>query len=116
MFEGSDGYGPGEQRRDFIAVSDVVKVNSYFGEGPLRRGIYNVGTGASRSFNDIASALFKAVGAGRVEYVSFPEGLREKYQSYTQADISRLRAAGYEQPFASLEDGVLETAQTSSCT
>jgi ADP-L-glycero-D-manno-heptose 6-epimerase len=108
MFEGSDGYGPGEQRRDFVAVSDVVKVNFFFGEGPLRRGIFNVGTGASRTFNDIASALLKTFAGGRAEYIPFPQGLREKYQSFTQADISRLRSAGYTLPFTSLEEGVVE--------
>ena len=110
MFEGSGGYGPGEQRRDFIAVSDVVKINLFFGEGPVRQGIFNAGTGASRSFNDVGHSLLNMLGFGRIEYIPFPEGLRDKYQSFTQADISSLRAAGYYAPFASIEEGVCETA------
>jgi ADP-L-glycero-D-manno-heptose 6-epimerase len=112
MFEGCDGYGPGDQQRDFIAVSDVIKINLFFGEGSFRLGSYNVGTGASRTFNDIARALFKTIGSGRIEYIPFPDGLREKYQSFTEADTSCLRAAGYDAPFASLEEGVTEATAT----
>jgi ADP-L-glycero-D-manno-heptose 6-epimerase len=107
LFEGTDGYDAGEQRRDFVFVGDVVAVNLFFASGGVKRGVYNVGTGESRSFNDIARILIERRGGqGRIEYIPFPESLRGKYQSFTQADIGRLRAAGYDRPFASLEDGI----------
>lgn len=106
LFEGTDGFGPGEQRRDFVSVGDAVAVNLHFAEGPPKRGVFNVGTGSSRSFNDIAQALIARRGEGRVEYIPFPESLRGKYQSFTESDITRLRAAGYDRPFATLEEGI----------
>jgi ADP-L-glycero-D-manno-heptose 6-epimerase len=106
LFEGTDGFGPGEQRRDFVFVGDAVEVNLFFAEGSPKRGVFNVGTGASRSFNDIAHALIARLGEGRVEYIPFPESLRGKYQSFTESDITRLRAAGYDRPFATLEEGI----------
>jgi ADP-L-glycero-D-manno-heptose 6-epimerase len=106
LFEGSDGYGPGEQRRDFVAVADVVDVNLHFAFGDLHTGIYNVGTGHARSFNDVARALIARLGRGRIEYLPFPDSLAGKYQSFTEADVARLRAAGYSRPFATLEEGI----------
>ncbi|HEX6997351.1 MAG TPA: ADP-glyceromanno-heptose 6-epimerase [Gammaproteobacteria bacterium] len=106
LFEGSDGYGPGEQRRDFVYVDDVVNVNLWFFEHRGVRGIFNVGTGASASFNDLAQALIERHGGGRLRYIPFPEHLRGRYQSYTQADISRLRAVGYREPFRDVRAGV----------
>ncbi len=106
LFKGSGGYGDGEQRRDFIYVGDAVAVNLFLAEGGPFKGVFNVGTGASRSFNDIVQALFDRVGKGEVQYKEMPEGLDKKYQSFTQADISRLRGIGYDQPFTSLEDGI----------
>ena len=106
MFEGSGGYDAGEQRRDFVYVGDVVRVNLFFGNGPVRKGIFNVGTGKSRSFNDIGKILIQEHGKGRIEYVPFPDGLREKYQSFTQADLTQLRRAGFLDEFTSLEDGI----------
>jgi ADP-L-glycero-D-manno-heptose 6-epimerase len=106
LFEGTDGYGPGEQRRDFVFVGDAVEVNLFFAEGPPTRGVFNVGTGTSRSFNDIANVLIGRLGGGRVEYIPFPESLRGKYQSFTESDITRLRAAGYGRAFATLEEGI----------
>ncbi len=121
LFEGSEGYGNGEQRRDFLAVEDVVKVNLYFLDNPLRSGIYNCGTGAAQSFNEVAAATInacrKAAGEsplaltamqaqGLIEYIPFPQDLKGKYQSYTQADLSALRAAGYAEPFLTVEQGV----------
>ncbi|HEY8519603.1 MAG TPA: ADP-glyceromanno-heptose 6-epimerase [Gammaproteobacteria bacterium] len=106
LFEGSDGYGPGEQRRDFVYVDDVVQVNLWFFEHRGVRGIFNVGTGASASFNDLARALIDRHGGGRLRYIPFPEHLRGRYQSYTQADISRLRAVGYREPFRDVRAGV----------
>jgi ADP-L-glycero-D-manno-heptose 6-epimerase len=106
LFEGTDGYADGEQRRDFIWVGDVVDVNLFFAEGGPKRGIFNVGTGQSRSFNDIAKTLIALLGKGEIHYIAFPESLQGKYQSFTESDISRLRAAGYDRPFTSLEDGI----------
>ncbi len=121
LFEGSDGYGNGEQQRDFVSVDDVVKVNLYFLDNPLKTGIYNCGTGAAQSFNDVAVAAINACrkargeGAlalaamqaqGLIEYIPFPQDLTGKYQSYTQADLSQLRAAGYGEQFLSVEQGV----------
>ena len=106
LFEGTDGYGDGEQRRDFVYVGDVAGVNLFFAGGPATRGIFNVGTGNSRSFNDAVNAATALLGGGRVEYIPFPAELQGKYQSFTEADLSQLRAAGCAEPFTSLEDGI----------
>lgn len=106
LFEGSDGYGPGEQRRDFVYVDDVVDVNLWFWENPQVSGIFNVGTGASQTFNDVARAVIDWHGRGDIHYVPFPEHLRGRYQSYTEADVSALRGAGYNRPFRVVEQGV----------
>ena len=106
LFEGTDGFEAGEQRRDFVYAGDVAAINIHFGEGPPRRGVFNVGTGRSRSFNDVARTIIEQQGGGRIEYVPFPESLRGKYQSFTEADVSRLRAVGYTAPFTSLETGI----------
>lgn len=106
LFSGTDGYGDGEQRRDFVYVGDVVDVNLHFATGSRADGIYNCGTGVDRSFNDIARTLIAKMGRGRIEYVPFPEHLRGKYQSFTRADTGRLREAGYVRPFATLEEGI----------
>ncbi len=109
LFEGSGGYGAGEQRRDFVWVEDVAAVNLHFLRAPARVGIYNVGTGKSRSFNDIARILGGMKSGGRVTYIPFPPGLAARYQSFTEADLTALRAAGYTRPMAELEDGVART-------
>ncbi len=106
LFAGSGGYGDGEQRRDFIWVGDVVDVNLFFLNGPARRGIFNTGTGASRSFNDIGRTLIGLHGRGTLSYIPFPRELEGKYQSFTQADVTALRGAGYDRPFTRLEDGI----------
>jgi ADP-L-glycero-D-manno-heptose 6-epimerase len=111
LFEGTDGYAAGEQRRDFVFVGDAVAINLFFAEGPPRQGIFNVGTGTSRSFNDIARAAIAILGRGEIEYIPFPESLRGKYQSFTESDITRLREAGYTAPLTSLEDGVRRLAE-----
>jgi len=111
LFEGSGGFAAGEQRRDFVSVADVIGVNLFFATGPARKGIFNVGTGEARTFNEVVKQLTRALGKGAVEYIPFPEGLREKYQSHTQADIAALRAAGYADTFTSLEDGIARAAQ-----
>ncbi len=106
LFEGNDGYAAGEQLRDFVFVHDVVAVNLWLFEHPEVSGIFNVGTGRAQTFNDVAKAVIGWHGRGEVEYIPFPDHLRGAYQSYTQADISALRKAGYRAPFASVESGI----------
>ncbi len=106
LFAGSHGYGDGEQRRDFVHVEDVVAVNLWFLDHPRVSGIFNLGTGESRPFNDVARTMIQAHGRGRIDYVAFPEKLRPAYQAFTQADLTRLRTAGYQRPFIPLEEGV----------
>jgi ADP-L-glycero-D-manno-heptose 6-epimerase len=106
LFGGWDGYAAGEQRRDFVYVDDVVDANLWFLEHADRSGIFNIGTGCSRSFNALAGALIDWYGRGEIEYIPFPDNLRGRYQSNTRADLTALRAAGYEKPFRSLEEGV----------
>lgn len=110
LFTGTDGYGDGEQVRDFVHVGDIVNLNLHFASGPMRKGIYNAGTGKARSFNAIAQTLIDHLGKGRITYIPFPDALRDKYQSYTQADLGTLRAeGGYTAPFSELEDGIKAT-------
>ena len=121
LFTGSGGYGDGEQRRDFVSVEDCVRINLFFLDHPGRSGIFNAGTGNAQSFNDVAVATVntcrKAKGEspltlaamrerGIVQYIPFPEDLKGRYQSYTQADVSALRAVGYSPPFLTVEQGV----------
>lgn len=106
LFEGSDGYAAGEQRRDFVYVDDVVDVNLWFLEHRDRSGIFNVGTGASASFNDLANALIDHAGRGRIRYIPFPEHLVGRYQSFTEADVTRLREAGYDRELRDVEAGI----------
>jgi len=120
-FAGSGGYTDGEQRRDFISVEDVVRVNLHFLDHPDVSGIFNAGTGRAQSFNDVACAVLNACRAaegkpamdlptlhreGLIHYNPFPEALVGKYQHFTQADISALRGAGYDRPFLTVEQGV----------
>lgn len=121
LFAGSGGYGDGEQRRDFVSVEDCVKVNLHFLDHPGQSGLFNVGTGAAQSFHDVAVATVNACRKARneapltlgglrergvIQYIPFPDDLRGRYQSYTQADISALRAAGYSAAFLTVEQGV----------
>lgn len=106
LFEGTDGYGNGEQLRDFVHVEDTVKVKLWLLEHPQVSGIFNVGTGRAQSFNDVARAVIKHHGRGEIEYIPFPDHLKGRYQSYTQADIGRLRQAGYTAAFMPVEQGV----------
>ena len=120
LFEGWAGYGDGMQQRDFVSVEDVVKVNLHFLDRGTS-GLYNLGTGRAQTFNEVATAVVNSqrrrrgqpelplaglVDEGLIEYVAFPEALKGKYQSFTQADVTRLRAAGYDAPFLSVEEGV----------
>jgi ADP-L-glycero-D-manno-heptose 6-epimerase len=106
LFEGCDGYGNGEQRRDFVYVADVVNVIVWLMKHPGVSGIFNVGTGRSQSFNDVAQAVLHAHGHGELRYIPFPEHLKGRYQSFTEANLTRLRAAGYEGDFHTVESGV----------
>lgn len=121
LFEGCDGYANGGQLRDFVSIEDVVKVNMYFLDHPQQSGIFNLGTGQAQSFNDVAVATVNTLRQsegktpltlaelhkqGIISYVPFPDALRGKYQSYTQADIGALRTAGYAEPFLTVEQGV----------
>lgn len=108
LFRGSGGCQDGEQRRDFIYVSDVVAVNLWFLENPEASGIYNVGTGRSASFNDVARAVIDWHGFGEIEYIPFPEHLKDYYQHVTQADLTLLRKAGFQAPFLGVREGVKE--------
>ena len=106
LFEGTGGYGDGEQRRDFVQVGDVVRVNLDFLDGAPRQGIHNVGTGASISFNDVANGLIERLGGGEIEYIPFPDSLKGKYQDFTEADLGSLREAGYEHAFQGITEGL----------
>ena len=110
LFKGSHGYEDGEQRRDFIHVDDTVKVKNWFKQNPAVSGIYNVGTGTSRTFNDIAVCVldyYKNEDPNAVmSYIDFPEGLEDQYQAFTEADMSLLKSKGYNESFTSLEKGV----------
>lgn len=106
LFEGSDGYGPGEQRRDFVYVGDVAQINTWLLRNPECSGVFNAGTGASSTFNEVAEAVIDWHGRGRIRYIDFPENLKQRYQSYTQANIGLLRAAGYDAAFLDVAAGV----------
>lgn len=102
-----DGYADGGQLRDFVWVKDVVAVMLWLFDNPGVSGIFNVGSGQARSFRDLVTAIFTALGRDpAIEYFDMPEELRGKYQYFTQADMARLTAAGYTLPFTSLEDAV----------
>jgi ADP-L-glycero-D-manno-heptose 6-epimerase len=120
LFQGSHGYSDGEQRRDFIHVDDAIRVNLHFWNRPAS-GIFNVGSGRAQSFNDVAMAVInslreangqtplqlkQAASQGTIEYVEFPLELRDRYQAYTQADLTRLRNAGIAEPMMTVEHGV----------
>jgi ADP-L-glycero-D-manno-heptose 6-epimerase len=106
LFEGSGGYAAGEQRRDFIHVGDVVDVNLWFFERRKSSGVFNVGTGLSSTFNEVANAVIAWHGRGAVRYIPFPDELKSRYQSFTEADITALRKAGYSRPFRDVRVGI----------
>ena len=102
-------YEHGGQLRDFVYVADVVEVVSWLLASRGVNGVYNLGSGEARSFADLARATFAAAGREpRIEYIDMPEAIRDRYQYFTQADMTRLRAAGYARPFATLEAGVAD--------
>lgn len=123
LFGAYDGYAQGEQSRDFVSVEDVVKVNLFFLDHPEKSGIFNLGTGRAQPFNDVASSVVNALGRikegeqyqdkslsdlvqlKKIQYIDFPEALKGKYQSFTQANLNQLRQAGYDQEFLTVQQG-----------
>ncbi len=121
LFGEHGGFPPGGHLRDFVAVEDVARVNLHFFDHPQRSGIFNLGSGQARTFNEVALAVInsvranadqpplslqQAVESGLLGYREFPESLRARYQSHTCADLELLREAGYRDDFQSLEEGV----------
>ena len=105
-------YQHGEQVRDFVFVKDAVEVTLFCGENPQASGLFNCGTGKARSWNDLAKAVFAAMGLEpNIEYIEMPPTLRSKYQYFTQAEMGKIRAAGYGRAFTSLEAGIREYVQ-----
>jgi ADP-L-glycero-D-manno-heptose 6-epimerase len=127
LFVGSGGYGDGEQRRDFVHVDDAVAVNLWLLEHRQVSGIFNCGTGRAQTFNEVAAAVINAANGTRasveelvasklIRYIPFPPQLEGKYQSYTQADLALLRAAGYAREFMSVQQGVAAYAKELAAT
>ncbi|WP_163577089.1 ADP-glyceromanno-heptose 6-epimerase [Halomonas faecis] len=108
LFGAWDGYEAGMQSRDFVYVGDVVDVNLWFLDHSDRSGIFNLGSGRAEPFKAIGEAVVGYYGRGEIEYIDFPEELKGRYQSYTRADISRLRKAGYDREFRTVAEGVGE--------
>lgn len=108
----NENYKDGEQKRDFIYVKDVVSVILFFLNNESLSGIFNVGTGKPRSFLDLANSIFLALDKNpNIKFIEMPSGLKEKYQYFTQADMSSLRKIGYNEPFMELEEGVRDYLQ-----
>jgi ADP-L-glycero-D-manno-heptose 6-epimerase len=102
-------YKDGEQMRDFVYVKDAIDMTLYFLDNPDQNGIYNVGAGKARTWNDLVTSLFNAVGKPvNIEYIDLPLHLAEKYQYFTEANLSKIKSGGYKQPITSLEDGVTD--------
>lgn len=109
-------YADGGQSRDFVSVKDCVSVMLWLYDNPHIDGLFNLGTGKARSFADLVGALFAALGRqAAIDYVDMPLDIRDNYQYFTQAEIGRLRAAGYDKPFLSLEDGVADYVNNHLC-
>lgn len=105
-------YEHGQQKRDFIYIKDAVDMTLFFIDNPDIAGLFNIGTGIARSWNDLAKAVFDALGKPvKIEYIDMPENLRDKYQYFTQADMRKLRAAGYTAPTIPMEQAVKEYVQ-----
>jgi ADP-L-glycero-D-manno-heptose 6-epimerase len=123
LFGGTGGYGDGEQRRDFVYVRDLARLNMFFAQiGPYApkaseprktyRGLANAGFGKARTFNDVAKALMTVHGECPIEYIPFPADLEGRYQHFTEADLTALRELGYDGPMTPLETGITETYAT----
>ncbi len=102
-------YEDGGQLRDFVSVTDCVAVMLWLYDNPGTSGLFNMGSGAARSFADLARAVFAALGkTPDIVYIDTPQEIRDKYQYFTQAEMAKLRAAGYDAPFLGLEDGIAD--------
>lgn len=127
LFGGWDGYENGGQQRDFIYIDDVVKVNLFFLDHPTVSGIFNCGTGKAQPFNDVASTVVNTlrvhagepalplqslISLGLIRYIPFPDDLKGRYQSHTQADLTQLRQAGYLNAFHDVQSGVADYVKT----
>ena len=100
-------FADGEQRRDFLYVKDAVAMTLHLAERSDAVGLFNVGSGETSTWVEVANALFRAAGVEpRIEFIDMPESLRAKYQYFTRADIGRLRAAGYVEPITPLADAI----------
>ena len=120
LFEGTGGYGNGEQRRDFVFVRDLARLNLYFAQvGPYAprneagakkyHAVVNAGSGRARTFNEVVRALMQVHGPAEIEYMPFPADLNDRYQHFTEADLTALRATGCDMEMTPLEEGVRET-------
>jgi ADP-L-glycero-D-manno-heptose 6-epimerase len=123
LFAGTGGFGDGEQRRDFVYVRDLARINMFFAQiGPyspqagqaekIYRGVVNAGSGLSRSFNDVAHSLMAVHGDAPIEYIPFPADLEGRYQHFTEADLTGLRELGCNLETTALEPGIVETFAT----
>jgi ADP-L-glycero-D-manno-heptose 6-epimerase len=123
LFEASGGYGNGEQRRDFVYVRDLARVNMFFAQtGPFAptagdtpktyHGVVNAGSGRARTFNEVAKSLMSVHGRAEIEYMPFPADLNARYQHFTEADLTGLREIGCDLEFTQLEEGIRETFET----
>jgi ADP-L-glycero-D-manno-heptose 6-epimerase len=108
LFEGCDGFPDGGQMRDFIYVDDVCKVNLWFWQNPQHSGIFNCGTGRAEPFQNVAEAVIRHHQKGAIEYIPFPDHLKGRYQSFTQADLTKLRGVGYDGEFKTVAEGVAD--------
>ena len=107
-----DDFQDGEQSRDFIYVKDVLSILWFFYQNRQNSGLYNVGTGQARTFYDLAASTFRAMGLEpNISFIDTPEDIRDTYQYFTEADMSKLKQAGYDQPFYSLEEGIRDYVQ-----
>lgn len=105
-------YKDGEQMRDFLYVKDAVDMTLFFLDNPQLSGLFNIGSGTARTWNDLANAVFDAMGKKpNIEYIDMPDSVRNQYQYYTQADITKLRNAGYDKQTTSLEDAIKDYVQ-----
>jgi len=108
LFKGTQGYADGGQTRDFLYVGDVAAANLWFMNHPQHSGIFNLGTGQAEPFKAVAEAVIKHHGKGEIEFIDFPPHLVGRYQNFTQADLTKLRATGFDLPFKTVAEGVAE--------
>src|SRR5690606_31952723 len=102
-------YKDGEQMRDFVYVKDVAAMCMWLMQHQPANGLYNIGSGSARSFKDLVNGIFATLNIpSNIEFIDTPEDIRDKYQYFTEADMGKLRQAGYAFPFATLEEGIEE--------